>query len=131
MNERVKFIARYLQKDEPFSALCELAGVSRKTGYKWVARYEGGGVIALVDRSRAPQSHPHAVPAEIIGARVSTLAPGGLSRLAVWCVRLGSVRSGFCRAVPTKRPTRTHVQYSQGGHAAAPAAHPACAATRP
>jgi len=66
MNERVKFIARYLQNDEPFSAVCEAVGVSRKTGYKWVERYEAGGVAALVDRSRAPQSHPHAVAAEIV-----------------------------------------------------------------
>jgi transposase-like protein len=43
MNERVKFIAWYLQHDEPFKALCERAGVSRKTGYKWVDRYNGGG----------------------------------------------------------------------------------------
>src|SRR5258706_15985584 len=63
MNERVKFIARYLQQDEPFNVLCERAGVSRKTGYKWVERYEGGGVVALIDRSRAPLSHPHAVSA--------------------------------------------------------------------
>jgi putative transposase len=66
MNERVKFIARYLQKDEPFNALCERAGVSRETGYKWVERYEGGGVTALVDRSRAPLSHPHAVSAAVV-----------------------------------------------------------------
>ena len=68
MSERVKFIARYLQKDEPFSVLCDHAGVSRKTGYKWVERYEAGGVAALVDRSRAPQSHPHAVAADIVEA---------------------------------------------------------------
>jgi putative transposase len=66
MNERVKLIARYLQKNEPFNALCEHAGVSRKTGYKWVERYDAGGVAALIDRSRAPQSHPHAVAAEIV-----------------------------------------------------------------
>lgn len=66
MNERVKFIARYLQKDEPFIVLCERAGISRKTGYKWVERYEGGGVTALVDRSRAPLGHPHAVPAAVV-----------------------------------------------------------------
>ena len=63
MNERVKFIARYLQNEEPFAALCEDAGISRKTGYKWVERYEQGGVRALVERSRAPLAHPHAVPA--------------------------------------------------------------------
>src|SRR5207244_1672461 len=71
MNERVKFIAWYLEKDEPFTILCERAGVSRKTGYKWVERYEGGGVAALVDRSRAPLSHPHAVPAVVIDAIVA------------------------------------------------------------
>lgn len=71
MNERVKFIARYLQKDEPFSALCARAGVSRKTGYKWVERYDEGGVTALVDRSRAPLSHPHAVPVAVRDAIVA------------------------------------------------------------
>ena len=38
MNERVKFIADYLQDDEPFSELCARAQISRKTGYKWVER---------------------------------------------------------------------------------------------
>src|SRR3989442_12659073 len=52
MNERVKFIARYLQNEDPFAALCEDAEISRKTGYKWVERYEEGGVRALVDHSR-------------------------------------------------------------------------------
>ena len=61
MNERVKFIARYVQHEEPFATLCAAAGISRKTGYKWVERYDDGGVAALVERSRAPLSHPHAV----------------------------------------------------------------------
>jgi transposase InsO family protein len=51
--------------------LCEDAGISRKTGYKWVERYEHGGVAALVDRSRAPRSHPHAVPAAVVEAIVA------------------------------------------------------------
>jgi transposase InsO family protein len=66
MNERVKFIAKYLQKEEPFSLLCHHAGISRKTGYKWVERYEGEGIGALIDRSRAPHSHPHAVDSSVI-----------------------------------------------------------------
>ncbi|NIM21253.1 MAG: helix-turn-helix domain-containing protein, partial [Candidatus Latescibacteria bacterium] len=56
MNERVKFIARYLEADEPFSSLCEDFGVSRKTGYKWVERYELEGVAGLEEQSRAPLS---------------------------------------------------------------------------
>jgi putative transposase len=71
MNERVKFIARYLQQDLSFSGLCDLAGVSRKTGYKWVERYETGGVTALVDRSRAPLAHPQAVSTALVEAIVA------------------------------------------------------------
>ena len=66
MNERVKFIARYVQHEESFAALCEAAGISRKTGYQWVARYDAGGGAALVDRSRPRSSHPHAVAIAVV-----------------------------------------------------------------
>lgn len=73
MDERVKFVAVRLAGEEPFSATCARFGVSRKTGYKWMERYEAGGVAELADRSRAPLTHPHAVSdevsAELIGAR--------------------------------------------------------------
>jgi putative transposase len=36
MSERVKFIAAYLEHDEPFFGTCERFGISRRTGYKWV-----------------------------------------------------------------------------------------------
>lgn len=71
MNERVKFIAARLADEEPFSATCERFGVSRKTGYKWLDRYESGGVRALVDQSRAPHAHPHAIAPEITQALIS------------------------------------------------------------
>ena len=58
MNERVKFIACYLQHDEPFSVLCARARISRKTGYKWVEPYQILEVTRLVDRSPA-----HTLPA--------------------------------------------------------------------
>jgi transposase InsO family protein len=65
MNERVKFVAAILQAEESFAELCERFGISRKQGYKWKERYEVGGVEALVDQSRAPHSHPHAVSADV------------------------------------------------------------------
>ena len=70
MSERVKFIAAYLGHEASFSELCRCFGVSRKTGYKWVTRYEADGVEALVDRSRAPHSHPRAVTERIVKAVV-------------------------------------------------------------
>ena len=44
--------------------LCGRYGISRKTGYKWRARFEAGGRLALRDRSRAPQHCPHRIPPE-------------------------------------------------------------------
>jgi transposase InsO family protein len=73
MNERVKFIAAHLEANESFSDLCERFGISRKTGYKWVERYQEHGLVSLGDQSRAPHSHPHAVSDDIqrliLGAR--------------------------------------------------------------
>lgn len=71
MSERVKFIAACLQAETSFSDLCLEFGISRKTGYKWVQRYEAEGVQALVDRSHAPHCHPHAVPDAVVEAILS------------------------------------------------------------
>jgi transposase InsO family protein len=71
MNERVKFVAAMLEAETSFTELCERFGISRKQGYKWKERYERDGVEALVDRSRAPHSHPHAVTAEVVQLMVT------------------------------------------------------------
>jgi transposase InsO family protein len=44
---------------------CAEAGVSRKTFYKWLARYRQGGHEALVERSRRPLRSPGATPVEV------------------------------------------------------------------
>jgi putative transposase len=44
---------------------CRRFGVSRRIGYKWLARYQALGVEGLVDRSRAPLNHPQTVAAAI------------------------------------------------------------------
>jgi transposase InsO family protein len=73
MNERVRFIAAFLENQRSFIELCQDFGISRKQGYKWRQRYDEGGVAALVDRSRAPHHHPHAISKDLaavfIGAR--------------------------------------------------------------
>ena len=45
--------------------LCRFYGVSRGTGYKWVGRYEGGGLEGLRDQSRAPHQHRNAIAVEM------------------------------------------------------------------
>ncbi len=57
MDERISFIAAYLDGGEPMTLLCESYGISRKTGYKWVTRYLADGAAGLEDRSRAPRRH--------------------------------------------------------------------------
>lgn len=62
MDERMKFIADYLKEEWSLSALCRHYDISRKTGYKWLARYQAEGPSGLIDRQRAPKRHPNEVP---------------------------------------------------------------------
>jgi len=61
VDERMRFVMAVEDREEAFAAICRQFGVSRKTGYKWLERYESDGVAGLSDRSRAPLSHPQAV----------------------------------------------------------------------
>lgn len=70
MDQRVRFIAEYIKDYFPFSELCLQFNISRKTGYKWVERYEEEGPKGLADHSRRPHSCPHCTDQEIIDALV-------------------------------------------------------------
>lgn len=61
MDERKRFIQEWRAAAEPVTALCARYGISRKTGYKLLARYEAEGWGALSERSRARHHQPHAV----------------------------------------------------------------------
>jgi transposase len=45
----------------------DAAGISRRTGYKWLARYRFGGSLGLEDRSSRPLVSPHRIEAELVG----------------------------------------------------------------
>ena len=65
VTERMKFVLEVKRGERTVAECCRLAGVSRKTGYKWLARYDAGGLHELEDRSRAPHAHPNAVGLEV------------------------------------------------------------------
>ncbi len=65
VEERMRFVIAIEEHEESFAGLCRRFGVSRKTGYKWLARYEGHGAEGLADRSRAPHHHPQEVSAAV------------------------------------------------------------------
>jgi transposase InsO family protein len=72
MDQRVRFIAEYLKGYFAFNELCLQFSISRKTGYKWVERYEEGGSCALADQSRRPRTCPHLTDDVLIEALVQT-----------------------------------------------------------
>jgi putative transposase len=67
MEEKIRFIGDYLSKVFNFSELCERYGISRKTGYKWVERYNKEGAKGLEERTRRPENNPRRTPKYIEG----------------------------------------------------------------
>jgi len=55
---RLKFAKLACQAQQSMSQLCRLFGLSRKSGYKWKARFELAGPNGLKDRVRCPEHSP-------------------------------------------------------------------------
>src|SRR2546426_11800031 len=87
MKERLHFVTDWDRRLYTVTELCARYGVSRKTGYKWLARYADVGVAGLAERSRAPHRCPHriapAVAAAIVEARRQHPS-WGPRKLLVW-----------------------------------------------
>ena len=62
MDQKTQFVSEYLRDSLSFTELCQRYHISRKTGYKWIARYEAQGPAGLADRSRRPHSSPEQTP---------------------------------------------------------------------
>jgi putative transposase len=61
MTERMRFVLAVQSGTETVAEWCRRFGISRKTGYKWLARFEAEGAEGLGDRARAPRCCPHAL----------------------------------------------------------------------
>jgi len=72
--ERRRFIAAHLDRQSGWtmSELCDAFGVSRKTGYKWIARFRRHGLEGLREHSRARLSQDQATAAPVV-ARIIAL----------------------------------------------------------
>lgn len=66
MDLRQEFVVLAQHKSLPFAELCDRFKISRKTGYKWIARYQALGHCALADRSRQPLHSPARTPQPMI-----------------------------------------------------------------
>ena len=59
MDERLRFIFEAQLKFWTITELCKRYGISRKTGYKWINRFDQQGLNGMGERSRAPKHCPH------------------------------------------------------------------------
>lgn len=73
MTLRQEFTALAGHGQVPLAELCRRYGVSRKTGYKWLARVRAAGAQGLQERSRRPHGSPKrtaaAVEAQVVALR--------------------------------------------------------------
>jgi transposase InsO family protein len=97
---REEFVLKALEPNVNLAALCREFGVSRKTGYKWIERYESGGVLALRDLSRRPRSSPLGVSPEVVVDLVALRNghPHWGARKLIWALQKSGARS-----IPSER----------------------------
>ena len=65
MEQRFRFIQASQEEEESLAELCRQYQISRKTAYKWLARYAEFGLGGLLDRSSRPQENPNQTNAEV------------------------------------------------------------------
>lgn len=109
MSLKTGFMHFAQQRGANLSALCAGYGISRKTGYKWLRRYQEAGADGLAERPRRPLSSPALTDAETAG-RITALrqehpAWGARKRRAVLA------REG----VPVPSASTVHAVLRRGG----------------
>jgi putative transposase len=65
---RLEFVQTFASGLCSMTELCEQYSISRKTGYKWVARYDAAGRSGLSDRSRRPHQSPRTTDPVVVAA---------------------------------------------------------------
>jgi transposase InsO family protein len=71
MSRRLEFVEDAARGLYSMTELCTRYGISRRVGYKWIARYEADGIDGLLDQRRVAKTHPHRMPAELAALLVA------------------------------------------------------------
>jgi putative transposase len=66
MEQRLEFVHEYETELFTMTELAAQYGISRKTGYKWLERYDTHGVDGLRDQSRRPHESRHATDPDLV-----------------------------------------------------------------
>lgn len=65
MEEKLRFIMEYEQRERTMTELCQRYQIARETGYVWVRRYREIGLEGLLEQSRARRRHENQTAEEI------------------------------------------------------------------
>ncbi len=134
MDERWQFIEECKSQEWSMAEVCRRFEISRKTGYKWLSRYESGGMNALQDGSHAPHHNPRQVLDEVEDAIVEARGKHphwGPGKLRAWLDRtapeiqwpapstIGEILHRHGLVVPRKKrakapPNREPLKHAQG-----------------
>jgi putative transposase len=68
MTARRDFIGDWLRDLYSMTELCARYGISRRVGYKWVARFTRGGLAGLEDQRRTPHTSPTRLAPDLAAA---------------------------------------------------------------
>ena len=71
MDRKLQFISFAIESPLTMTELCSIFSISRKTGYKWLRRYDKDGLEGLKNQSTAPNHIPHKTSNEATGFIVS------------------------------------------------------------
>lgn len=73
MRERIEFVVMAMRGEASVSEVCRQFGVSRKTGHKWLRRYEASGTLCGLDELSRRPHHSPGQTSEAVEARVVAL----------------------------------------------------------
>jgi transposase InsO family protein len=65
VEQRYRAVLEVLEDGASVTEVARRYGVARQTVHEWLARYAGGGLGGLADRSSRPASCPHQMPAQV------------------------------------------------------------------
>ena len=89
---RLRFVKLALKAQQSMSQLCRRFGLSRKSGYKWVARFQREGPRGLRDRACRPNRSPRRTSSE-------------------WLIRIGRLRRRYRSWGARKLAARLRKEY--------------------
>ena len=107
VRERKKLLVEWLSGDFSITELSERHGVSRKTAYKWIGRYEAEGPDGLTDRSRRPHHCPQATRPEVL-AEAFRLRTSRRTLVGAKKVRTRLLETYAEELVPSERTLHKH-----------------------